>query len=174
MIGKWLAASLAAVLLSSPAATQEFKAGGITVSTPWARATPGGAKVGGAFLTISAVQGAGDQLVAVKSPVAGTVEIHDHIEEKGVMKMRRVDGVKVTGGQSVTFRPGGYHLMLMDLKQPLKQGEKLPLTLVFEKAGEIGIEALVAAIGAAGPTGGNATGPAATKAGPAKGGGHKH
>lgn len=89
------------------------------------------------------------------------------------MKMRRLDGVTVAGGQSVTFKPGGYHLMLMDLKQPLKQGEKLPLTLVFEKAGEVSVEAAIAAIGAAGPPGGGQAGQGKTA--PAKAGsGHKH
>jgi copper(I)-binding protein len=168
MIARWLGAGLAVALLCAPAAAREFKSGGITVVTPWARATPGGAKVGGAYLELKAAPGADDRLVSVRSPVARVVEIHEHVHEGSVMKMRRVDGVTVVGGKTVTFKPGGYHLMLMDLQQPLKQGGKVPFTLVFEKAGEINVEATIAPIGAMGPDAG-ASG-ASTKKAP----GHKH
>ena len=117
--------------------------------------------------------GTEDRLVAAKSAAAGTVEIHDHINEGGIMKMRRVDGIKLSGEQTVTLKPGGYHLMLMDLKQPLKQGGKLPLTLVFEKAGEVAVEAVIAPIGAAGPSG--ETGAKSGHGAPSKAsGGHKY
>ena len=169
MLLRALAVASALLLSTDSMQAQDVKAGGMTVVKPWARATPGGAKVGGAYLELKAAAGADDRLVAARSPAAGVVEIHDHIDEAGVMKMRRVDGVKVSGGQSVVLKPGGYHLMLMDLKQPLKQGGKLPLTLVFEKAGEVAVEAMIAPIGAAGPDG-DAAAPA--KAG--GGGGHKH
>jgi len=167
MLLRALAIASALLLSTDAMQAQDVKAGGITVVRPWARATPGGAKVGGAYLELKAAAGADDRLVAVRSPAAGVVEIHDHINEGGVMKMRRVDGISLSSGQSVVLKPGGYHLMLMDLKQPLKQGGKLPLTLVFEKAGEVAVEAAIAPIGAAGPDGGATT--------PAKaGGGHKH
>ena len=116
---------------------------------PWARATPGGAKVGGAYLELKAAAGAGDRLVSASSTAAGTVEIHEHANEGGVMKMRRIDGLAVPAGGSVVLKPGGYHLMLMDLKQPLKQGDKLQLTLTFEKAGALSVEGPVAPLGAA-------------------------
>ncbi|MET0568732.1 MAG: copper chaperone PCu(A)C [Hyphomicrobiaceae bacterium] len=168
-----IAIAFATLSIGGAAEGQEFKSGGITVVTPWARATPGGAKVGGAYLELKAAAGIEDRLVAAKSAAAGTVEIHDHINEGGIMKMRRVDGIKLSGGQTVTLKPGGYHLMLMDLKQPLKQGGKLPLTLVFEKAGEVAVEALIAPIGAAGPSGEAA--PRAGHGTPSKAsGGHKH
>ncbi len=175
MAAKWLGAALLTGLLCLPAHGQDVKAGGITIVTPWARATPGGAKVGGAYLEIKAAQGAADRLVAAKSPLAGKVEIHEHVHEGDVMKMRRVDGVAVAGGQSVTFKPGGYHLMLMDLKHGLKQGEKLPLTLVFEKAGEVNVEATIAPIGAMGPDA-KSSAPAAASGPPVKAssGAHKH
>ncbi len=168
-----IAIAFATLAIGAAAEGQEFKSGGITVVTPWARATPGGAKVGGAYLELKAAAGIEDRLVAAKSAAAGTVEIHDHINEGGIMKMRRVDGIKLSGGQTVTLKPGGYHLMLMDLKQPLKQGGKLPLTLVFEKAGEVAVEAVIAPIGATGPSG--ETGPKSGHGVPSKtSGGHKH
>jgi copper(I)-binding protein len=175
MAAKWLGAALLTALLCLQAHGQEVKAGGITILTPWARATPGGAKVGGAYLEIKAAQGAADRLVAAKSPLAGKVEIHEHVHEGDVMKMRRVEGVAVAGGQSVIFKPGGYHLMLMDLTHGLKQGEKLPLTLVFEKAGEVNVEATIAPIGAMGP-GAKSSAPAAASGPPVKAssGAHKH
>lgn len=163
--------------LCVPAQAQDVKAGDITVVTPWARATPGGAKVGAAYLEVRAAAGAEDRLVGAKSPAAGAVEIHEHVNERGVMKMRRVDGITVPGGQTVSLKPGGHHLMLMDLKRPLKQGEKLPLTLEFEKAGAVAVEATIAPIGAKGPGGsetpshaGHGSAPSASKAS----GGHKH
>lgn len=141
------------VLLSVPAVAHEYTNKGMTVAHPWARATPGGAKVGGAFLEIKAAAGKGDRLIAARSPVAGSVEIHNHIMEGGIARMRRVEAIAVAGGKSVVLSPGGYHVMLMDLKQPLKEGDLLKLTLVFEKAGEIEVDATVEPIGAKGPHG---------------------
>jgi copper(I)-binding protein len=162
------------VMLPGAAAAQEFKAGGITVVAPWARATPGGAKVGGAYLELKAAAGAGDRLVSASSTAAGTVEIHEHVNEGGVMKMRRIDGLAVPAGTSVMLKPGGYHLMLMDLKQPLKQGGKLQLTLTFEKAGALSVEGPVAPLGAMAAD--DDAGQGASRPGkqPAAGGGHKH
>lgn len=163
-------------MLSAVAAAQEFRAGEITVVAPWARATPGGAKVGGAYLELKAAPGPGDRLVSASSPAAGTVEVHEHINDGGIMKMRRVDGLAVPGGASVMFKPGGYHLMLMDLKQPLKQGDKVGLTLTFEKAGALVVEAPVAPLGAMAADDDAGQGAARPGKQPlAKGGGaHKH
>ena len=140
--------AMGALLLATPAAAQDFKLGGITVTAPWTRATPGGAKVAGAFLEIRAEPGVEDKLIAVKSPAAGVVEIHDHVNEAGVMKMRRLEALPIKGTQAVVLKPGGLHMMLMDLKAPLKEGDVVAFTLVFEKAGELQIEAPVAKIGA--------------------------
>jgi copper(I)-binding protein len=164
-------------LLAVPAVAlaQEFKAGDITVVAPWARATRGGAKVGGAYLELRAAPGAGDRLVSATSTAAGTVEIHEHVNDGGVMKMRRIDGLTVPDGGSVTLKPGGYHLMLMDLKQPLKQGEKVQLTLTFEKAGALAVEGPIAPLGAMAAdddAGQNAKRPGKAPSSP--GGGHKH
>jgi copper(I)-binding protein len=135
------------------ATAHEYTNKGVTVVHPWARATPGGAKVGGAYLEIKAAAGRGDRLIAVKSPAAGAAELHTHIMENGIVRMRRVDAIAVPAGKSVVLKPGGYHLMLMDLKAPLKEGDLLKLTLVFEKAGEIEVEATVEPLGAKGPHG---------------------
>jgi copper(I)-binding protein len=144
----------AAVTFSAtPALAHEFKAGTVTVSHPWARATPKGAKVGAAYFHIEATKAGGDKLIAAKAGVSGRVELHSHVHEGGVMKMRQVQAVDVPAGGDVTFEPSGYHVMLMDLKAPLKEGDLLPITLVFEKAGEIKLEATVEPIGAKGPHG---------------------
>jgi hypothetical protein len=135
------------------AMAHEFASKGVTVAHPWARATPGGVKVGGAYLEIKAAAGRGDRLIAAKSPVAGAAELHNHIMENGIARMRRVDAIVVPAGKSVILKPGGYHLMLTDLKAPLREGDLLKLTLVFERAGEIEVEATVEPIGAMGPHG---------------------
>jgi copper(I)-binding protein len=156
--------------LLAPAEAHEFANGGVTVAHPWARATPGGVKVGGAYFEIKAAAGKGDRLVAASSPVAGSVEIHNHIMEGGVARMRRVDAIPVAGGKSIVLAPSGYHVMLMDLKGPLKEGDLLKLTLVFEKAGQIEVDATVEPVGAMGPHGFDHQ-PGTRKSGT---GGHKH
>jgi copper(I)-binding protein len=135
------------------AMAHEYEAGGITVAHPWARATPGGATVGAAYVEIKAKDGEPDVLVAASSPVAGRVEIHTHSMDGGVMKMRRLDKLPIAGGTSAVLKPSGDHIMLFDLKEPLKEGDLLPITLVFEKAGEVKIEATIEPPGAKGPHG---------------------
>ena len=154
----FLRAALAAIAFAAAAGSvvaHEYKAGTVTLTHPWARATPPGAKVGAAYFLIEASKAGGDTLIAAKADVAGRVELHTHLHEGGVMKMRQVPNVPVAAGGKVTFQPSGYHVMLIDLKQPLKEGDLLPITLVFEKAGEIKVEATVEPIGAKGPHGFN-------------------
>jgi copper(I)-binding protein len=148
------AVALTAALAAGPALAQQAKPGpGVTVSNPWARATPGGAKVGAAYLELSAAQGAADKLIAARSPVSGVVELHTHTHVDGVMKMRRIDNISIEAGKAVTLKPGGLHIMLTELKQPLKEGETIDLTLVFEKAGEVAVKVPVLKVGSAGPGG---------------------
>jgi hypothetical protein len=149
----WVLGSLLLLLPAGAPAAHEYTSKGITVAHPWARATPGGVKVGGAYLEIRAAAGKGDRLVAAKSPLAGSAEIHNHIMDGGIARMRRVDALAIAGGKSVVLAPGGYHIMLTDLRQPLKEGDLLKLTLVFEKAGAIEVEATVEPVGAMGPHG---------------------
>ncbi len=123
----------------------------LEIEKPWARATPPGAAIGGGYLVIRNKGAAGDRLVGVSSPASARVEIHEMAMEKDVMRMREVKGVDVPAKKSVEFKPGGYHLMLIELKAPLKPGDKVPLTLRFEKAGEVKTELAVGAMAAGGP-----------------------
>lgn len=145
-------------LLSLPALAQsggkaDIVKGDIKVGQPWARATPGGAKVAAGYLTITNTGKAADRLVGGTALVSGVLELHDMTMVDGVMRMRRLDGIEIKPGATVTLRPGGLHVMFMELKQPLKQGEKVKGTLVFERAGTVEVEYAVAPIGAAGPDG---------------------
>ncbi len=140
-------------LLATPVRAQEVKAGDLVITQPWTRATPGGAKIGGGYLTIENKGAAADRLVAVAGDIAGRVEIHEMAMNNGVMTMRPLDkGLAIEPGKTIKLAPGGYHLMLMDLKSPLKQGDKVPLTLEFEKAGKVALSLDVQGVGAQAPT----------------------
>jgi copper(I)-binding protein len=102
----------------------------VTVKDPWVRATVSAQKATGAFMQITSVQDV--RLVEASSPVAGVVEVHEMVMEKDVMKMRAVKGLDLPAGKTVELKPGGYHVMLMDLKQQMKEGDTVPLTLVVE------------------------------------------
>jgi len=103
-----------------------------TVKDPWVRGTVAGQKATGMFAQITSA--GGGKLVAVSSPAAGLVEIHEMAMDGNVMKMRAVPALDLPAGKAVELKPGGYHVMLMDLKQPLKAGETVPVTLVVEGA----------------------------------------
>ncbi len=116
----------AALLLASigSLAAEEYKAGSLQIENPWARATPGGAKIGGGYLTVKNDGGTADKLIGGSSPIAQKVEVHEMKSENGVMKMRALPGgVQIDPGQTVTLKPGGFHLMFVGLNKPLKQGE---------------------------------------------------
>jgi periplasmic copper chaperone A len=144
----------AALLLAALPATAQVAA--VTVEKPWARATAPGAQVAGGYMLLRNAGGAGDRLVAASSPAAGRIELHVHINDNGVMKMREVPGYDVPARGSFELKPGGAHLMLMELKRPFKEGDKLPLKLKFEKAGEIATVLEVGGLGSASaPTAGH-------------------
>ncbi|MCP5368718.1 MAG: copper chaperone PCu(A)C [Hyphomicrobiales bacterium] len=124
-------------------------AGSVTVSDAWARASAGPARAGAAFMMIMN-KGEADKLVAAKADVGQTTELHTHIKEGDVMRMRRVDSVPVPAGGMAMLQPGGYHVMFMKLKAPLKEGSTFPLTLTFEKAGDVTVTVTVKAAGAMG------------------------
>ena len=145
----------AAALLTAPVQADQVKAGDLVISQAWSRATPGGAKVGGGYLTIENKGTTADKLLGVTGDISDKIEVHEMSMTNGVMKMRPVEGgLTIDPGKSVKFAPNGYHLMIMDLKAPLKQGEKVPLTLQFEKAGKVTVTFDVEGIGAMGPAGG--------------------
>jgi periplasmic copper chaperone A len=131
---------------------QEFKAGDLTIDHPWSRATPAGAKVAAGYMTIVNKGIAPERLIGGSTSVAGRVEIHEMAMKDGVATMRPVaGGLLIEPGKTVTLAPGGYHLMLQDLKAPLKQGDKLQATLEFEKAGKVDVTLDVQTVGAQSP-----------------------
>lgn len=150
-----VASLIALVILLTCASAHEFSVGGLTIVHPWARATPVSSKNGVVFLEIRAAADlrGGDRLISGRSKIAERIEIHNHVVENGVARMRRVDGVAVAAGESVVLGPTGFHVMLIGLRRPLKQDDMVALTLVFERAGEIMIEATVEPAGAMGPHG---------------------
>jgi copper(I)-binding protein len=150
---------LLACLAAAPARGEDVKAGDLVITQPWSRATPSGAKVGAGYFTIENKGSAVDKLVSVSGDAAGKIEIHEMATTDGVMKMRPLDKpLAIEPGKTVKLAPGGYHLMMMDLKNPLKQGDKVPLTLEFEKAGKVQVTLDVQAVGAPGPGGSASSG----------------
>jgi copper(I)-binding protein len=143
------ASAILAVLWSSTAGAHDYKLGTLEIGHPWARATPPTAPAGGGYLTITNKGTGPDRLISVKSPAADMVQVHEMKMEGNVMRMRELDGgLAIPPGATVALAPGGLHLMMMGLKAPLKQGERVPVTLVFEKAGTIDVELAIAAMGA--------------------------
>lgn len=132
---------------ASPALAQ------VSINQPWMRATPPGAKVAGGFMTVTNKGAQPDRLVGAASPVAARVELHVHMHEGGVMKMKQVPGFDIPANGQFVLKPGGAHLMFLDIKRPIKEGEKIPVTLKFEKAGEVKAEYAVGGLGAMGPGG---------------------
>ncbi|HKS19430.1 MAG TPA: copper chaperone PCu(A)C [Bradyrhizobium sp.] len=151
-LSRILAAAVMVVSFAAPACAQEVKAGDLVITQAWSRATPSGAKIAGAYLTIENKGAAPDRLIGGAGDVAGKVEIHEMATDNGVMKMRPLDkGLAIEPGKTVKLAPGGYHLMLFDLKRQLKQGDKVPVTLEFEKAGKVALSLDVQGVGAQGP-----------------------
>jgi periplasmic copper chaperone A len=141
-----LVAAAASLLLATAAQAEDS----LKIDQPWARATPGGAKNGAAYVTLESA--APDALVAASSPVSAKAEIHMHAQEGGVMKMMPVEEVPLDPGKKVELKPGGEHIMLLGLKRPLKEGEHFPLTLTFRNGGKREVEVRVEKPGAGAPT----------------------
>jgi periplasmic copper chaperone A len=147
-------AALAAALFAAPAGAQEVKAGGLVITQAWSRATPSGAKIAGGYLTIENKGATPDRLLGGSAEIAGKIEVHEMTMNNGVMTMRPLDkGLTIDPGKTVKLAPGGIHLMIMDLKAPFKQGEKVPVTLEFEKAGKVALSLEVLGVGALAPAG---------------------
>ncbi|MFB2550005.1 copper chaperone PCu(A)C [Ensifer soli] len=144
--------ALAAGLFSSaPLFAHEFKLGDLEIVHPWSRATPPGAKVAAGYLKIRNDGSAPDRLVSVTGAIAGRGEIHEmNVDGNGVMTMRPLpDGLEIPAGGEVELKPGGFHIMFLDLKEPAKEGVKFKGTLTFEKAGSIDVEYAVDKAGGA-------------------------
>lgn len=141
-----LPAALAAVVLARPVVAAD-----ISVQDPFARASAGMAQAGAAFMTLKNTSAVNDQLVAASTPVSATAELHNHIKEGDVVRMRQVPSIEVPAGGSVALQPGGLHVMLLGLKQPLREGETFPLTLTFAHAGAVTVEVPVKSAGEMAP-----------------------
>jgi hypothetical protein len=143
-----VAAALGLAALTAQA--HSFKLGELDIGHPYARATAAGQSIGGGFLTL-ANHGPDDRLLSASAPVAAKVELHSMRMEGDVMRMRQVEAIALPAGQTVELKPGGYHLMFVGLKAPLKAGDKFPLKLRFEKAGEVEVTVNVDPAGAGTP-----------------------
>jgi copper(I)-binding protein len=119
----------------------------------WSRATPAVAAPGAAYATIVNAGSAADRLVAVSSPIASEAELHISVVEGTVATMRSVTAVDLAPGERLELKPGGLHVMLVGLRQPLRQGERFPLVFTFEKAGAVELQVEVLRPGARGPGG---------------------
>ena len=149
-----LAALAALLLVASSAAAHSVKIGALTLTDLWTRATPPSAPTAGGYLTIANSGADADRLAGVASPIADRVEIHEMTTKDGTMTMRQAEaGVEIPAGETVALAPGGFHIMFIDLKETLVEGGEVPVTLTFEKAGNIDTFLHVLAIGARGPEG---------------------
>ena len=137
---RWLLFAFA--LVAVPASAQ------VSIEDPWSRATAPGAKVGAGYFTIRNQSGKADKLLGASSPAAARVETHVVEQQGDVMRMREVKGYDVPAKGSFELKPGGPHLMLVDIRRPLKEGDKVPLVLRFQNAGEVKVELAVRALGA--------------------------
>lgn len=142
------AASIGAV----PALAADYDVGSIHIAQPWSRATPKGAASGAGYMTITNTGTAPDTVSCVSDDASAQCQIHSMTMEDGVMKMRPVEGgLEIKPGETVTLKPGGYHVMFVSLKHALEQGQSVKATLKFEHAGTVEVEYPVAAIGAPAP-----------------------
>ena len=141
-------ALLLAALLAVPLAATAQPAP-VSVEQAWARATPGQSSVGALYLTLRAT--AADRLASISTPVSGMAMLHETRDVGGVMQMRELPGLPLPTGQLVAMKPGGVHVMLMDLSHPLKRGDHFPVTLTFDHAPPVTVEVTVARAGASAP-----------------------
>lgn len=148
MTPRSLLVAAALALAASSALAHDYKAGAITIDHPWSRATPQGATVGAGYFTLTNTGTTAERLVGASAAAADHVEVHEMSMVDGVMRMRPVQGgVDIKPGQTVEFKSNALHLMMMGLKQPLQQGQRIKGTLTFEKAGTVDVEFAVEGIG---------------------------
>jgi copper(I)-binding protein len=139
----------AVVLTAAGAFAQTFKAGSIEIESPWARATPKGATIGAGYMKITNTGTSSDRLISGSSDVAPKFEVHEMKMDDDVMKMRPVQGgLEIKPGETLELKPGLFHVMFVGLKEPLKAGNHIEATLVFDKAGAVNLEYDVLAMGA--------------------------
>jgi copper(I)-binding protein len=144
---------IALAWLPVAAFAHEYQLKSLNIDHPFTRATPPGAKSGGAFFVVQNASATPDKLIGAASPAAGSAEIHQMAMDGGMMKMRAVMAVDIPSGGKIELKPGGYHLMFTHLTHPLTKGESVKATLNFEHAGAIEVEFSVMGIGASGASG---------------------
>ena len=141
---------------SSPSAAS-VRAGSLVIEAPWTRATPAGAKVAGGYMAITNSGTTPDRLIGGTFPLAGRFEVHEMATANGVMTMRELaKGLEIAPGARIELKPGGLHVMFLDLKSQVREGQPIKGTLVFEKAGTVEVEYRIAPIGARAPAGAHA------------------
>jgi periplasmic copper chaperone A len=128
------------VLLASSAGAQSASNAGLAFDAPWVRASAPGQKNGAGYVQIKNKSGQTDRLISATTANVGRVELHTIINENGVAKMRQVQGIEVPAGAGATLAPGGFHIMFMGLNAPFQAGDVVPVTLRFEKAGEVKVD----------------------------------
>ena len=131
----------ASAFLATTAGAQQYKVASIEVDQPWSTATPRGASVAAGYMTIKNTGTEPDVLTGASTPVAGKVEVHQMTMDNGVMRMRPLpSGLEIKPGETVTLKPGSFHLMLENLKQPIQRGKNFKATLMFAKAGSVDVD----------------------------------
>lgn len=140
---KTVLAVVAAACVAGQAIAHDYQVESLFIDHPWARAMPTTATTGATYFRIDNNGEVDDRLLGVETPAAKSAELHEHVHAEGLMKMQKAADLTIGAGESVTLEPGGYHIMLMNLQQPLVDGEKFPMTLRFEQAGSIEIEVAV-------------------------------
>ena len=148
MTMRLLTTAAIAFCMSANAMANDYKAGSIEISTPWSRATPKGAQTAIGYMTIKNNGTTPDRLIGGSIDVADRFQLHAMTMENGIAKMRELSDIEIKPGQTIEFKPGGSHVMFVNLKRPLSKGEHINGTLVFERAGTVKIEYSVEGIGA--------------------------
>jgi copper(I)-binding protein len=146
-----ITALLLTLYIGSEAHAQTATSSTITVEQPWARATPKGASTGAAYMTLINNSTTADRLLGATTSMAEAVQFHKETQDNGVSRMRQVPAVDLEPGAKIIFKPGEMHMMIVRLKQPLTEGQTLPLTLQFEKAGAIEVTVPIGKVGAMEP-----------------------
>jgi copper(I)-binding protein len=139
--------SLMTVFLTLFTLTSAFAGGNLQVTDVWSRATPPTAEVGAAYFKAVNSNSTSDTLIGVASPIAERVEMHTHMMMEGMMMMHQLESVEVPAGETLEFKPGGNHIMLIGLEHTLLEGERFPLTLTFKNAGNVELIAIVRGLG---------------------------
>lgn len=148
-------AFILSVAFALMAQAHDYKSGSLQIDHPWTRVTPKGATVAGGYVKIENKGNTPDRLIGASGAVSGRTELHEMTMEGSVMRMRALaNGIEIPAGATVELKPGGLHIMFMELKSPLEQGKHFKGTLLFEKAGTVAVEFAVEAMDSVGGHGG--------------------